>query len=114
LISAFFYFVNKQLINNFEIGNQFTLPTFHADKISDVTIKYLGETTTETDLGDIKTYILAPIVDKGKLLNRSDGLQFYISKEKKIPVLLVFDMKIGALRAYLRSYKIDGVEQITN
>lgn len=114
LISAFFYFVNIHMNDDFKEGNEFTLPTFHADKISDVTIKYLGEAITETDLGDIKTYVLAPIVDKGKLLNRSDGLQFYISKEKKIPVLLLFDMKIGSLRALLRSYKIDGVEQITN
>jgi len=62
-------------------------------------------------LGRIDCYILSPIVDKGKLLNRSDGLKLYISKQNKIPVLLEFDMKAGTLRAVLKSYNIDGAEQ---
>lgn len=111
LISSFFYFANTHLMNDLETGHTVTLATFHADKISDVIIKYLGEAKIETDLGKIDTYVLAPEVDKGKLLNRSDGLQFYISKQKKIPVLLNFDMKVGALRAVIRSYTIDGKEQ---
>ena len=111
LISSFFYFANNHLMNDLETGHKVILPTFHSDKISDVIIQYLGEEKIETDLGVIDTYILAPVVDKGKLLKRSDGLQFYISKEKKIPVLLNFDMKVGALRAVLRSYTIDGKEQ---
>lgn len=111
IISSFFYFANLHLMDDLEKGHNVTLATFHADKISDVSIKYLGESNTQTDLGIIRTYVLAPVVDKGKLLNRSDGLQFYISKEKKIPVLLNFDMKVGALRAVLRSYTIDGQEQ---
>jgi len=113
LISVFFYFINMHLDENIGQGQAVTLPTFHADKISDVTIKYMGEITIETELGNINSIILSPIVDKGKLLKRSDGLKFYISKQKKVPVLIEFDMKLGALKAELRSYKIDGREQIT-
>lgn len=112
IVSSFFYFINHHLMEDIEAGEKVTLPTFHADKISDVTIKYIGETKVETDLGEIDSYILAPVVDKGKLLKRSDGLLFFISKEKKIPVLLEFDMRVGSLRAVLRSYKIDGAEQV--
>jgi hypothetical protein len=89
------------------------LPTYHGDKISDVSIKYVGESNVKTDLGEINTYVLVPSVDKGKLLNRSDGVRIFISKEEKIPVLLEFDMKLGQLKAVLRSYKINNVEQIT-
>jgi hypothetical protein len=113
IISVFFYFINYHLIEDIKSGTIVTLPTYHADKISDVTIKYLGESKTATDLGEISTYVLAPVIEKGKILNRSDGIKFYISKKKKIPVLLEFEMKFGALKAVLRSYKIDGVEQIT-
>ena len=113
IISVFFYFINQHLFEEIEVGHTVTLPTFHADKIDDVTVKYLGEDRVETDLGKIDCYVLAPVVDKGKLLKRSDGLKFFISKENKMPVLLEFDMKVGALRAILKSYKIDGVEQIT-
>jgi len=113
ILSVFFYFINKHLIDDIESGKTVTLPTFHADKIEDVTIKYLGKEVTKTDMGKINTYILAPVVNKGKLLKRSDGLKFFISQENKVPVLLEFDMRVGALRAILKSYKIDGIEQAT-
>ena len=113
IISVFFYFINHHLFEEIEVGHTVTLPTFHADKINDVTVKYLGEDRVETDMGKIDCFVLAPVVDKGKLLKRSDGLKFFVSKETKMPVFLEFDMKVGALRAILKSYKIDGVEQVS-
>lgn len=113
IISSFFYFVNKYNLDEMEKNEVVQLSSFHADKIDTVSIKYMGLDTIKTDLGKINTYVLAPVVDKGKLLKRSDGLKFFISQEKKVPVLLEFDMKVGSLRAVLRSYKIDGVEQVT-
>jgi hypothetical protein len=105
--------MNFHLFEDVVSGTVVTLPTYHADKISNVTIKYLGERKTETDLGKINTYVLSPLVAKGKLLNRSDAIKVYVSKEKKTPVLLEFNLKVGSLKAILKSYKIDGVEQIT-
>lgn len=112
IVSVFFYFIDHYLMDDVEKGEKVTLPTFHADKINDVSVQYLGDRKIETDLGRIDAHVLAPVVDKGKLLKRSDGLQFFISKDKKVPVLLEFDMRVGALRAELTSYTIDGVEQI--
>ena len=114
IISVFFYFINRHLFENIGQGQSVTLPTFHADKISDVTIKFMGETKVETEMGELNTLILSPIVDKGKLLKRSNGLKFFISKDKKVPVLIEFEMKLGTLKAELRSYKINNVEQITS
>lgn len=113
ILSVFFYFFNHHLMAEVESGHKITLPTFHADKISDVSVTYTGKEKMATDLGKIDCYVLIPEVDKGKLFNRSDGLKFYVSTEKKTPVLLEFDMRVGALRAILRSYKINGVEQVT-
>ena len=62
-------------------------------------------------MGKIDCYILAPNVDKGKVLKRSDGLKFYVSKKSKLPVLLEFDMRVGSLRAEMQSYEVDGEEQ---
>lgn len=111
IVSVFFYFVNNHLMEGLERGENIVIPTFHADKISDITIKYDGESVVETDAGKIKCHVLSPRVDKGKLLKRSDGLKFYISKKTNVPVLLEFDMRVGTLRAVLRSYTVDGVEQ---
>jgi len=113
IISVFFYFVHTNNMEKMEIGKRVNIPTFHADKISDVSISYLGRETIKTDLGHVDSYVLTPRVDKGKLLKRSDGLKLYVSRENKVPVLIDFDMRIGALRAVLQSYKIDGEEQVT-
>jgi len=112
IVSVFFYFIHKHLINEIESGATVTLPTYHGDKISNVSIKYVGESEVKTDLGDIKSLVLVASVDKGKLLNRSDGVSFFISKDNKVPVLMEFDMKVGQLKAVLRSYKINNAEQV--
>lgn len=113
IVSIFFYFINNHLMENIEKGEKVSLPTFHADKIDTVSVQYQGDKMIKSDLGEIETYVLAPNVDKGKLLNRSDGLKFFISKKSKLPVLLEFDMRVGALRAVLESYEIDGEEQVS-
>jgi len=111
IISVFFYFINNHLINDLDQGKKLILPIFHADKISDVSITYEGEKKVETGLGEIDCYVLAPSVDKGKLLKRSDGLKFFVSKETNLPVLLEFDMRVGALRAIIERYNITGEKQ---
>jgi hypothetical protein len=111
IISVFFYFIHHYLDDDMQQGLSVTMPTFHADQINDVSVMYMGDQTIETKNGKIKCYILAPNVDKGKVLKRSDGLKFYVSKESKMPVLLEFDMRVGSLRAEMQSYEVDGKEQ---
>ncbi len=111
IISVFFYFIEHYLEDGMQQGLEVTMPTFHADEISNVTVKYLGDETLDTDNGKVNSYILAPVVDKGKVLKRSDGLKFYVSKKTKLPILLEFDMRVGALRAEMQSYQVDGKEQ---
>ena len=113
ILSVFFYFFNHQLMDEVQSGHKIVLPTYHADNINEVGVIYTGKEKIDTELGNIECYVLIPEVDKGKLFNRSDGLKFYVSVEKKTPVLLDFDMRVGALRAILRSYKINGIEQVT-
>jgi hypothetical protein len=112
IISVFFYFINQHTLVDLVKGMELTYPTFHADKISNVTISFLGSEKVETGMGNTDCYVVVPRVDKGKLMKRSDGLKFYISKKNELPVLLEFDMRVGALRAIMESYTIDGVEQI--
>jgi hypothetical protein len=112
IISSFFYFVREYNMDEMAVNEIKTLTSFHADKIDTIAIKYIGEKRVKTNLGKIDTYVLIPSVDKGKLLMSSNGLRFFISKELEVPVMLEFDLKIGALRAVLKSYKIDGVEQV--
>lgn len=114
IISVFFYFVHTQSIDQMAPGDGVTYPTLNADKISDISVRFLREEEVETDIGKVDCYVLNPTVQKGKVLERSDGIRFYMSKEKKLPVYITFEMRVGALKAVIKSYTIDGVEQITN
>lgn len=111
IVSVFFYFINNYIEEGMQQGVQVTMPTYHADDISDVTVKYMGDDRIETSAGGVECYVLAPVVDKGKVLKRSDGVKLFVSKETKLPVLLEFDMRVGALRAEMQSYKVDDEEQ---
>ncbi|HZH71867.1 MAG TPA: DUF3108 domain-containing protein [Mariniphaga sp.] len=112
IVSVFFYFINNYLEDGIQQGLEVTFPTYHGDDINDVTVKYMGDQVIETNNGNVDCYILAPVVDKGKVLKRSDGLKFFVSKDTKLPILLEFDMRVGALRAEMQSYHVDGKEHV--
>jgi hypothetical protein len=112
-LSVIFYYSKNFLAKGVKPGKSVTLSNYHAGKVSTITINYLADKKIKTALGELDTWVLTAVVDKGKLLNSSDGLRFYISKDKKIPVALDFDLKVGGLKAVLKSYKINNVEQVT-
>ena len=113
ILTVFFYFTHEYPLKDLVPGFSVTFPSYNEDKISDVTIVYGGQEKLNTDLGNTWCYVLRPIADKGSLLNRSDGMKFYISKESQIPIQMEFDMRVGSLRAILKSYTVDGVRQKT-
>ncbi|WP_423130124.1 DUF3108 domain-containing protein [Gaoshiqia sp. Z1-71] len=106
MLSAFFYLRHNHYLDKLDKGEEFKIPVFHADKEFVMVAKYLGTEKISTKIGEIECHIVSPYVDKGKLLKRSDGLKFYITKDaNRIPLLLEFDMNIGALKCELKSYK---------
>lgn len=113
LVSVFFYFVHENSFDDLAPGDGVIYPTINADKISDVAITYLRDESIKTDIGKINCHVLTPTVRKGKVLERSDGVKFYISKDKKIPVYVEFAMRVGSLKAVIKNYTVDGVKQST-
>lgn len=112
-LTVFFYLRHNDYLNRLDVGEEFTIPVFHADDYFMMNVKYMGTETIQSELGKTECHVVSPRVAKGKLLKRSDGLKFYITKDQsRIPVYLEFDMRIGALKCELYSYKKDGVEQI--
>ena len=112
-LTAFFYLRHNHYLDRLDYGEEFTIPVFHADKHFMMTAIYLGTEKIDSKMGKKECHVLAPRVDKGKLLKRSDGLKFYITKDTdRIPLLLEFDMKIGALKCELENYQKNGIEQV--
>lgn len=113
IISGFFYFVNKNPFNDIQSGDAVPYSVYHADKILDISIKFLREEVIKTDIGKTNCYVLSPQFSAGKMFSRSDAIKVYISKEEKVPVYLELETVFGSLKAKMKSYTIDGVEQKT-
>jgi hypothetical protein len=111
IISGFFYFINRNPFTNLQAGDAVAYSIYHDDEIMDVSIKYLREERIKTDIGKINCLVLSPIIEKGKIFNRSDGIKVYISKENKSLVYIELDTTFGTLKAVTKHYSIDGVEQ---
>jgi hypothetical protein len=111
-LTVFFYFVKQNMQGEVNLNKPIEIPTLHGHDISMIKIKYDGTETVESKMGMVECYVLSPVLEKGKVLKRADGIKLYISKEGKIPVQLDFETKVGTLRAVLQSYKINGREQI--
>lgn len=111
IISGFFYFINKNPFTHLQAGDAVKYSIYHADKIMDVNIQYLREEKIKTDIGKINCLVLSPLIEKGKMFNRSDGIKVYISKENKSLVYIELETTFGSLKAVTKQYSIDGVEQ---
>lgn len=111
IISGFFYFVNNNPFTHLQAGDAVNYSVYHADKITPVTIKYLREEVIKTDIGKINCLVLAPIIETGDMFSRSDAIKIYISKETKSMMYIELETTFGSLKAVMKSYIIDGVEQ---
>jgi hypothetical protein len=114
LLTVFFYFVKQNMLSEIDGNKTLIIPTIHGHEVQNIKIKYDGIQMVESKMGMVECYVLSPLVDKGKVLKRADGVKLFISKDSKIPVQLDFETKVGTLRAVLQSYKINGKEQIKN
>jgi hypothetical protein len=111
-LTVFFYFVKQNMFSEMDQKKSIELPTIHGHDVQLIKIKYGGIEMVESKMGMVECYVLSPLVEKGKVLRRADGIKLYISKEDKVPIQLDFETKVGTLRAILESYKINGREQI--
>ena len=112
-VTAFFYMRNSHYLDELKKGQEFSIPVYHEDQFFMMRVQYLGKEKVRSKIGKKVCHVIRPRIDKGKVLNSSDGLKFYITKdEARIPLLLEFDLKVGALKCELSSYKKYGIEQL--
>jgi len=106
ILSVFAFLRQNELLESLKVDDTFTFPVYHANKYFMLESKFLGFEKVKTKFGEKECYVISPWIDEGKLLKRSDGLKFYISKdEDKLPLILEFDLNVGSVRAELVSYK---------
>jgi len=114
LVSVFFYIRQNKYFEALLAGKKFQIPVYHGDELFLMYLEYLGIETIDTKIGRKECYVVSPKVPTGKLLKGSDGLRIYITKDKnRLPIYAEFDLMLGTLKCELESYKIKGVNQMT-
>ncbi len=111
ILSIFFYLRQNDLLESMTKGDEVSVPVYHNDEYFNLILLFRGTGKIKSKFGEKECYIVSPIIDKGDLLKRNDGLKFYITKDKdKIPLVLELDLNVGALRAELDKYEKNGIK----
>lgn len=111
ILSIFFYLRQNDLLESMNKGEEISVPVYHNDEYFNLILLYRGTGKIKSKFGEKECYIVSPIIDKGDLLKRNDGLKFYLTKDKdKIPLVLELDLNVGALRAELDKYEKNGIK----
>lgn len=114
LVSVFFYIRQNKYFEDLLAGKSFEIPVYHGDELFMMSLKYLGTETIDTRVGRKECYVVTPRVPAGKLFKDSDDLKIYITKdEHRLPIYAEFGLLLGALKCELVSYKINGVNQLS-
>lgn len=112
ILGLYFYMRKPGFLEKLKRNGTIEMPISHDEDIFMMRVNFLGIETIKTILGEKKCMVVAPIIKKGKVLERDDGLKFYITMDNKhLPVFMEFEMKIGSVKCELQEYWIDGVNK---
>jgi len=104
ILSAFYY-VRRVDFSKIKEGDSIKLITFFSDDIFPLELRYKGKETIRTKLGKIKCLKFAPVVDPGRVFkSRDDMLIWYTDDANRIPIKIIFELKVGHLTVEMRSY----------
>lgn len=112
ILGLFFYMRKPGFLDKLKRSGTVEMPVSHDEDIFMMRVNYLGMETVPTVLGKKECLVVAPIIKKGKVLERDDGLKFYITNDhQRLPVFMEFEMKIGSVKCELMDYRIKGRSQ---
>lgn len=115
ILGLYFYMRKPGFLEKLKKDGSIQMPVNHDEDIFMMRVNYLGLETISTVLGDRQCMVVAPIVKKGKVLERDDGLKFYITNDStRLPVFMEFEMKIGSVKCELEHYWLGGKNQVIN
>lgn len=105
LISAFYYFRSNYASENMTNIKSVTFTTFCEDITWDLTIRYAGKETIKTMFGPKECLIFMPVTEVGVYFRTTDDMTIWVTNDqKKIPVKMHVDLKVGSITADLFNY----------
>lgn len=95
-----FYFVRTLPL---EVGKSVFVTVFDNKKILNVEVKVLKKEKVETWMGRFNTILIKPVMKSEGIFSRKGDIYIWLTDdEKKVPVMLKSEVKIGSIRAILK------------
>ncbi|MEN8187057.1 MAG: DUF3108 domain-containing protein [Bacteroidota bacterium] len=100
------YYLRSINFDNFNDGDVFTLKLFYDDSVNDIKLRFKGREVINTNFGKIKTIVLKPQVETGRIFDEKEGVTIWLTDDKnKIPVKIKASVLVGSIKAELIEYK---------
>jgi len=105
LVSAY-YFARSLDISGLKIGDEFKLNYFLGDKISSLTVKYVGKEVVKSKLGKIRCLKFSPSIQPGRIFRKDSALYLWITDDgNRVPVKAQVEILVGAVTMEIKSAK---------
>jgi len=104
MVSAFYYLREIDL-SNIKEGDEKMVNLFFDGETYPFKLKFLKRETIKVRLGEIKSWKIRPLVQKGRVFEGQESLTIWISDDKnKIPIRIKAALVVGSLKADLDKY----------
>tara|TARA_Y100000588_G_C14076150_1_gene848013 strand:- start:135 stop:947 length:813 start_codon:yes stop_codon:yes gene_type:complete len=101
-----YYYLRSIDFSQVQIGDIITIDTFFDDKLEPFRVKLVKREVLDTDLGDINTLVLVPIIKKDSLFEEDNTITVWLSDDlNKIPLKLQAKIYVGYLKVQLTDAK---------
>lgn len=105
MVSAF-YSARSLDLSNAKEGDVFSLTCFLDKEVWPLKIRFIGREVITTDIGKFKCLKFRPIVQKGRVFNKEEDLNVWISDDKNhIPMRVKADVLVGSIKMDITSVR---------
>lgn len=105
MVSAFYHLRNYDL-SNYKAGDEISVNLFFDGETYPFRIKFVKKEIIATKFGQIRTWRLQPLVQKGRVFEGQESLTIWISEDdNKIPIRIKASLAVGSLKADLDEFK---------
>jgi hypothetical protein len=105
ILSAY-YFARNLDLSQVKIGEEFTMHYYLQNKVTTLTVKYLGKETIKTSQGDIRCLKFNPSIQPGRIFRKDSKLYLWVSDDmNRVPVKANVELLIGSATLELSSAK---------
>ena len=101
-----YYYLRSIDFSKVQIGDVITIDTFFDDKLEPFRVKLVRREVLDTELGDVNTLVLVPIIKKDSLFEEDNTITVWLSDDlNKIPLKVQAKIYVGYLRVELTDAK---------